>query len=278
MTAIDPSFVRIDDENAIKTIHSVSLNSRATFVFCNSMGATTDVWEETIAPALRNLGHGTLSFDYRGQGDTKFGAGARLEPDEIIADIGRVLAHEAPHRPILCGLSIGGLFAARAWLNGAEAEGMVFINTLRKPSPQVEWINTLEARLIAMGGMPLVHDVLRPVLASGDQLAILRASHLSEEGYTPWPAENPRRRLAEGVNKADWAVPWEDLFLPTLVFSGHHDRLFRIQPDIDEILTRLPDVEYIEYTDGGHSLHQEFPDRFVDDLVAFAVKLEQRRA
>ena len=275
MTAIAPHFMKINDENAINIIHSAPVGSNATFVFCNSMGATTDVWEETIAPALRKHGYGTLSFDYRGQGSTQFGKDAHLEPDEIIADIVRVLAHENPHRPILCGLSIGGLFAARAWLNGAAADGIAFINTLRKPSSQVEWINTLEARLIAMGGMPLVHDVLRPVLASCDQLTQLRSTHLPEEGYTPWPADHPRRRLAEGVNKADWGVPWEELTLPTLVFTGHHDRLFRIQADVDEILARIPDADVIEYADGGHSLHQEFPERFVADLVAFAVKIDQ---
>lgn len=275
MTAVDQHFVKIDDSNAINVIHSAPIGTNATFVFCNSMGATTDVWEETIAPSLRGRGYGTLSFDYRGQGATQFGDDASLEPAEIIADIVRVLAHEAPQRPILCGLSIGGLFAARAWLNGAKANGIVFINTLRKPSSQVEWINTLEARLIAMGGMPLVHDVLRPVLASCDQLTGLRSSHLPEEGYTPWPADHPRRRLADGVNKADWGVPWEDLTLPALVFTGLHDRLFRIQADVDEILARMPDVETIEYEDGGHSLHQEFPERFVADLVAFAVKLDQ---
>lgn len=278
MTTIAPHFVKFDDANAINVIHSPPENSKATFVFCNSMGATTDVWEETIAPALRRQGYGTLSFDYRGQGKTKFGEGARLEPDEIIADIVRVLEHESPHRPIFCGLSIGGLFAARAWLNGAAAEGIAFINTLRKPSSQVEWINTLEARLIAMGGMPLVHDVLRPVLASCDQLKQLRSSHLPDEGYMPWPPEHPRRRLAEGVDKADWGVPWEDLAVPALVFTGLHDRLFRIQADVDEILDRIPDAQVIEYLDGGHSLHQEFPQRFVADLVAFAIKLDQGRS
>ncbi|MGH1482455.1 MAG: alpha/beta fold hydrolase [Geminicoccales bacterium] len=275
MTVIDPHFAPIDDDNAIHVIHSPPLASQATFVFCNSMGATTDVWEDVIAPELRGRGYGTISFDYRGQGQTRFGERARLDPAEIISDIGHVLACETPQRPILCGLSIGGLFAARAWLNGAVADGIALINTLRKPSAQVEWINTLEARLIAMGGMPLVHDVLRPVLASCDQLARLRPAHLPEQGYTPWPADHPRRRLAESVNTADWDVPWEDLTVPTLVFTGLHDRLFRIQSDVDEILTRIPDADVIEYADGGHSLHQEFPAQFVADLVAFAEKLEK---
>lgn len=275
MTSVPAHFINIDAENAIHVIHHHPEDGRNTFVFLNSMGATTDIWEETIAPNLRRQGYGTMSFDYRGQGKTTYGADATLAPDEIIADIVRVFDHEKPARAIMCGLSIGGLFAAHAWHKGANAEAIAFVNTLRKPTSQVEWINTLEARLIAMGGMPLVHDVLRPVLSSCDQLTLLRPTHLPSEGYTPWPEEHPRRRLAEGVNKADWGFPWSDLKIPALVFTGLHDRLFRIQADVDDILTQIPNPHVIEYQDGGHSLHAEFPDRFIADLVAFSSKLEK---
>lgn len=129
------------------------------------MGATTDVWEGELAPMFRAAGYGALSFDYRGQGKTRYGVDAVLEPEEIIGDVIATLAHQAPVRPVLVGLSIGGLFGAHAVLQGAAVAGIVFINTLRKQSSQVEWINTLEARLIAMGGMPLVMDVLRPVVS-----------------------------------------------------------------------------------------------------------------
>ncbi|MBW4709738.1 alpha/beta hydrolase [Roseobacter sp. YSTF-M11] len=266
----DPSFIEIDGENAIHVIHTSPRDGRATFVFLNSMGASTAVWEDRIAPLLRTKGFGTLSFDYRGQGRSRYGAAARLDPDEIISDIGFTLTRVQPVNPILVGLSIGGLFAVRSWLNGAAADAMVLVNTLRKPGAQVDWINALEARLIAMGGMPLVLDVLRPVLSGCDQLEILRPSHLPAEGYTPWPPEHPRRRLAEGVHMADWGVPWARLSIPTLVLTGLHDRLFRIQNDVDDILALIPDVQTVVYPDGGHSLHAEHPQRFVDDLVAFA--------
>ncbi|GFE49705.1 3-oxoadipate enol-lactonase [Roseobacter cerasinus] len=273
----EPRFVAIDAENAIHVIHSSPEGENATFVFLNSMGASTVVWEDEIAPMLRQKGFGTLSFDYRGQGASKYGAAATLEPSEIIADIGFTLAQEHPQNPIFVGLSIGGLFAVRSWLNGAAADAMVLVNTLRKPNAQVEWINELEARLIAMGGMPLVLDVLRPVLSSCDQLEMLRPSHLPEDGYTPWPPDHPRRRLAEGVHKADWGFPWPDLNIPTLVLTGLHDRLFRIQSDVDDIMAQIPDVQSIVYPDGGHSLHAEYPSRFVDDLVAFAGSLAAKK-
>ncbi|MBE0414632.1 alpha/beta hydrolase [Yoonia sp.] len=266
-------FLDLDPENAIHVIHHAPQAGKATFVFLNAMGAQTGVWEDALAPALRAQGFGTLSYDYRGQGQTRFGPDATLTPAEIIADTGVVLARVAPVRPILVGLSIGGLFGASALLAGAQADGLVLINTLRKQNAQVEWINTLEERLIGMGGMPLVLDVLRPVLSGVDQLEKLRATHLPPEGYTPWPADHPRRRLAEGVKQAQWDIAWQDLALPVLVMTGLQDRLFRIQPDVDELTARLPDARTATYDNGGHSLHAEYPDRFIADLAAFAKEL-----
>lgn len=263
-------FLELDSENAIHTIYHAPQGDKATFVFLNSMGANTNVWEDALAPSLRSQGFGTLSFDFRGQGQTRFGTNATLTPAEIIADTGAVLARVAPQKPILVGLSIGGLFGASALLAGAKADGLVLINTLRKQNAQVEWINTLEERLIGMGGMPLVLDVLRPVLSGVDQLEKLRPTHLPEEGYTPWLSDHPRRRLAEGVKQAQWDISWQDLSLPVLVMTGLKDRLFRIQSDVDELTARLPDARTVVYEEGGHSLQAEYPERFVSDLIQFA--------
>lgn len=268
--------LKVDEENAIHVIHARPKNDLATFVFLNSMGATTDTWENVIAPALRAKGFGTLSFDYRGQGKSTFSEDSELDPAGIIADVVHVFANENVQRPIMVGLSIGGLFGAWASSKGAKADGIVLINTLRKANAQVDWINELEARLIAIGGMPLLLDVLRPILSGREELERLRPTHLPEEGYTPWPADNPRRRLAEQVHKADWSFPWETLQPPALVLTGMHDRLFRIQPDVDELVDKIPDAQAVNFPNGGHSLQAEHPERFVALASGFALNLQAR--
>lgn len=262
--------IELGPEDAIHAVHHLPEGGAPTAVFLNSSGATTETWEAEIAPLFRAQGLGTLSFDYRGQGRSRFGPEARLDPDEIVADIGTVLDRLAPARPVLIGLSIGGLHAARAILGGARAERLVLINTLRRQNALVEWVNDLEARLIAMGGMPLVLDVLRPVLSGVEKLERLRPDHLPEGGYEPSSEDHPRRRIAEGVRRVDWDIPWERLRLPVLVMTGLHDRLFRIQEDVDALTARLPDATTVVYPDGGHSLQAEHPQRFAADVIGFA--------
>lgn len=262
--------MKIDEHNSIHVSHHRPAKGQPTFVFLNSIGATTNTWEADIAPALRANGYGTLSFDYRGQGQSSYGANARLDADEIISDAIHVFEEYAPEDPILVGLSIGGLFAMHAILGGVSAKGLVLVNTLRKSGALLEWINSLEAKLVALGGRQLLFDVVRPVLSPPHVLEQLRATHLSDAEYAPLPPDDPFRRMLEQVEDADWDVPYESITLPTLVLTGLHDRLFRVQKDVDELAERIPNAAVVDFPDAGHSIQAEEPDRLVLLLQEFA--------
>src|SRR6218665_2506408 len=118
-------FVEIDDGNAVHFEYHPPVGGKATFVFCNSMGLSTKVWGANIAPDLRERGFGTLAFDYRGQGESRYDDTATLEPDEIVGDIVRVVTAVAPENPILVGIAIGGQYAAQAVLRGVGAKALI---------------------------------------------------------------------------------------------------------------------------------------------------------
>ncbi|ASJ70770.1 alpha/beta fold hydrolase [Granulosicoccus antarcticus] len=213
MSAVTSEYVELDDDIGIRVIHSKPQQGKHTFVFLNSIETTADTWEDRIAPALRKQQYGTLSFDYRCQGKTECGPDAVLESEEMVSDIVRVLEAQQPHRPVMCGLSIGGLFGARAIGKGAQAEAIVLINTLRGENTHSAGDKTLEA---------------------------------------------------------SWDFPWESLAVPTLVFTGSHDPLSGTQKAVEDILKRIPDMNLLEYPGDGNSLHSEFPDEFVADLISYA--------
>jgi len=88
----------------------------------------------------------------RGQADSPFSPGLKLDMNLIVEDASRLLTELNPLRPILVGLSIGGLFAATTWLTGADAMGLVLINTLRKDGPRLRWIGDALVRAVELGG------------------------------------------------------------------------------------------------------------------------------
>ncbi|HUF85883.1 MAG TPA: alpha/beta fold hydrolase [Thermohalobaculum sp.] len=196
----------IDGGNALFYLHTAPARAGApTFVFVNALTGSTGHWEAAVAPALRAPGFGTLSYDFRGQAESRFAPGTALTPALIVADLQRLLAGLAPRRPVLAGLSIGGLFAAQAILAGAAASGLVLLNTLREIGPRVAWVNDALPALAAHGGVELFLDALFPLIVNQEFAAEARPNFL-KGGYRPMDPDHPHLDLMRHAVEADWAI------------------------------------------------------------------------
>ncbi|MDH4174052.1 MAG: alpha/beta hydrolase [Betaproteobacteria bacterium] len=243
----------------------------ATFVFVNALTGNTGTWQHAdIGPALRAAGYGTLAWNFRGQAQTRFGASTALTPKLVVEDLQRVVAHAKPPKPIVVGLSIGGLFAAQAVLAGMPAAALVLINTLRKPGARLEWINQATVALARAGGTRLVMEANLPQLVNPDQLAAMRAGVFSGEPYQPMDRADGLYRLLEGSLATDWNFPWDKLKLPVLSMTGLHDRVFRVAQDVDELSAKIAGLRRVEFADAGHLIPVERPAAFAKALLEFA--------
>jgi pimeloyl-ACP methyl ester carboxylesterase len=244
-----------------------------TFVFVNALTGNTGTWQADIGPTLRTAGYGTLAYNFRGQVDSPFSPGIALDQTLIIEDLKRLLKAVGPPRPVLVGLSIGGLFATRAYLAGAPAEGLVLVNTLRKSSPSLDWINAAMARAARVGGLRLVMDMYMPLLVNEERLVKIRDEFVKEDAYEPIDPEDGHFSLLAHARKTDWDVPYEEIDVPTLVVTGLRDRLFYDRDDVAELTARLPKAETLEMADAGHLIPVERPTALAAALVTFAEKL-----
>ncbi len=242
-----------------------------TMIFFNALTGDTNNWETVIGPRLREVGHGTLAYNLRGQTKSKFSPGLNLDVDLIVNDAIGLLEEIKPPRPIMVGLSIGGLFAARAWLKGAEAHGLVLINTLRRDGPRLKWIGDALVRAAEVGGLDLFRDLFLPLLMNEEWLATNRSNFLNPEPrYASLSPESGHYKLlAEAGCEADWDLPYERLDLPVLVITGLQDHVF-LEPDVvDDLFSRLPRGRRIDIPDAGHLIPAERPEALVDSLVSF---------
>lgn len=244
-----------------------------TFVFVNAITGDIAQWRP-LGAALRAEGHGTLAWNFRGQAGSRFAPGTRLDLPLIVADLRRLLETLRPVRPVLVGLSIGGLYAARAILDGAEAHALVLLNTLRKPGVRLDWLNAAVVRVMEVAGPLLMRDLMSPLLFGPTWLAAHRAECLlPDTRYLPLDPASGQMELLRRMGEADWAVPWERLDLPTLVVSGLCDRVFYDASDVAELAARLPRARRVDLEDAGHMLPVEAPDRLAAALLAFAREL-----
>lgn len=240
------------------------------FVFFNPLTGSLDLWAGGIAPALRAEGHGTLLWNLRGQADSPAAADRVLDTELAIADARRLLDELAPPRPVLVGLSIGGLYAARVVERGYPARALALINTLRRDGPRLRWINDALFRAAQVGGLRLLRDLFAPRLFGEDWLAAHRGQFLDPAPYQPLDPADGHYRLLRDSAGTDWDVPWERLDLPTLVMTGLEDGLFYDQSDVDRLLGRLPRPRRVDVTDAGHMLPAERPRRVIDELLVLA--------
>jgi pimeloyl-ACP methyl ester carboxylesterase len=246
-----------------------------TFVFFNALTSDTSGWEAVIGPLVRTSGHGTLVFNFRGQTDSPFSPELTLDADLIVADAIQLLTTVKPLRPVLVGLSIGGLFAARAFLAGSPADALVMINTLRKDGPRLQWIGDALVRAVEVGGLDLFRDLYLPLLVNESWIAANRRNFIHPEGsYTPLPVHSGHYKLlAEAGRTADWNLPYEKLNVPTLVITGRQDHVF-LEPDVvDKLAARLPKGYREDMPDAGHLIPVEQPESLAALLIKFALEV-----
>jgi pimeloyl-ACP methyl ester carboxylesterase len=262
------------DQDALFYEHqSPTAKKGATFVFFNALTGDTGAWEAEIGPTLRDAGHGTLMWNFRGQKDSPFSGPDVISAKGIVDDAIKLIQHEAPRHPVYVGLSIGGLFAAQAHLGGAACDGLLFINTLRKPGPKLDWTNRAAHRTALTGGGRLIQDLMLPHLTGPAWQAANSANFLKDDPYEPLdPDSGAARLLAAGIG-ADWNVPYEKLTMPVTVLSGLQDHVFYNAADVAELTKRLPNAEKIDITDIGHLVTMERPAAITRACLALADRL-----
>jgi len=251
--------------------HPPTTPELSTFVFFNPLTGDTNNWETDIAPKLRDKGFGTLSFDYRGQTQSPFGKEMNLTSKGIVDDAVSLLQDIQPTNPIFVGLSIGGLYAAQAWLAGASADKLVLINMLRKDNTRLSWIGDALVRAVELGGLELFRDLFLPLLMNEEWLETNRENFLkTPAAYTPLaPESGTYKLLAQAGPSADWDLPYEKLTLPTLIITGLQDHVFLEKATVDELFERLPQAQRLDLENAGHLIPGERPQAMVDILKNF---------
>lgn len=250
-----------------------AVDEGVTFVFFNALTGDVSAWEGEIGPALREAGHGTLMWNFRGQQDSPFSDPGAITAAAIVEDATALIQAEAPRRPVYVGLSIGGLFATQAHLGGAPCDGLILINTLRKPGPKLDWTNRSAHRTALIGGGRLIQDLMLPHLTGPAWQAVNSGNFLGDQPYEPLdPDSGTARLLAAGIG-ADWNVGYEKLTMPVTVLSGLQDHVFYNATDVAELTKRLPNAETIDIPDIGHLVTMERPAAITRACLALVDRL-----
>ena len=264
------SFLKIDDLNEIYFEYIKPKKNGFTFVFVNALTGNVDTWNNEIANIITDNGNGYLAYNFRGQEKSKFDESLILDTTLIVSDLCFLLDHIQPENIILVGLSIGGLYASLALPKVKDCKGLILINTLRKQSLRLQWINQTMVNVARYGGTSLLMDFNMPVIASPEFLKKMKPNALNPENYKPLDQKSGIFKLMEGSLTADWNFDWSQIDLPTLILTGHYDKVFRISEDVETLASMIKLSERIEMPDCGHLIPIEKPiifAKFINDFI-----------
>jgi len=244
------------------------------FVFINPITGDTSLWNAAVIPAVKSAGFGVLAYDFRGQTGSRFKPGRTLDADLIVDDLKALVRHVAPENPILVELSIGGLYAARAVLDGLDTTGLVLINTIRRITPRIQWMNDASLRVMQVGGPNLMKDLYFHLLVGEPFQAANRAAFLADDpDYIPLDPKSGAANLVTHMGATSWDVDWSKLELPVLSITGLQDRVFYDADIVHELYATLPDARRVDLADAGHMVPAETPDALVTALKTFAAEI-----
>ena len=267
------TYLKLDEDNQIYYEYVKPENDKSTFIFVNALTGNTTAWNGDIGLQIAKQGYGYIAYNFRGQDKSKFEKDLVLDTELIVSDLIKLIEHINPNKFILVGLSIGGLYASLAIEKGINALGLVLVNTLRKQSSRLTWINKTMVNAARVGGSALLMDMNMPVIASPLFLEKMEKNALNPENYIPFNENDGVFKLMKGSLNASWDFNWGGLDLPVLVMTGHYDRVFRIPEDIDELSNQIPNCKRVEIEDCGHLIPLENPLLFSEYLINFVKKI-----
>lgn len=266
------SQLEIDAKNALYYEYEAPTSPGGkTFVFINPITGDCALWQGQIGPALRAAGHGTLVYNFRGQANSSFDPSIALDDKLITADLMRIINAMKIDAPIVVGLSIGGLYAIRAHAEGLRPAGIVLVNTLRKMSPRIDWMNRMCVRLMQQGGPTLLRDVASHVITSeAIHSAMIDDIFNNPSAYEGLTEEQGFMNLVTHMAETSWEMDLTKLDMPVLVTTGYQDRVFYNPADVDDLFADLPHGLRLDMPQAGHMIPAERPKEFILALMGFA--------
>jgi flavin reductase (DIM6/NTAB) family NADH-FMN oxidoreductase RutF/pimeloyl-ACP methyl ester carboxylesterase len=242
-------------------------------------GGQTKETLHAAAAALAEAGRYAICVDLRGHGESQYASDGRYDLDAYVEDVRAVLA-QLPARPVVIGVSVGGL-AALAALGESDtplATGLLLVGVTLwvDAAVQAEIVGrfrSLEAGFDSLEDVRLAIAQLHPQEPEPTlgQLSHSLVHAADERYYWRWdPRATGQLDLARASARLEAAA--RQLTVPTLLIRGaSHETADQEAPA--RIANLIPGAESVEIPGAGHLVVTECTDDFNAAIIEF---LERR--
>lgn len=248
-------------------------------VFVHASIVDHSMWDAQVAALSDD--YTTVVYDLRGHGRTGGSTESAYTPALFARDLEALVTALDLDRPVLCGLSLGGMVAleyAATWPD--RLSGLVladaFTPTIRTRGEWVLRRIVLPAlvhpvRLVGYERVEKANVWLTERLfsgSSGDYGAVERLRETGPKMTTDEFAKVVRSMATAHEAPVDLAA----IDVPTLVLYGENDLPF-VRRHAAALAARLPDVEVDEVPGAGHASNLDDPEYFTTAVRAFLTRV-----
>jgi 3-oxoadipate enol-lactonase len=240
------------------------------FPFSHKMWTFTDSQTELLANTNR-----VIAYDIRGHGESEVGTG-HYTIEFFVDDLIGLMDHLAIHKAILCGLSMGGYIALRAFERHTDRIlGLVLCDTKSEPDTNEAKIKRSAAiKNIQINGIKAfaadyVKNVFTPESLDRRQDAVKMIQSIIER-TSPISIFGSLLALA---SRTDTTSSLATIQCPTLILVGEKDLL--TPPSAAQIMkSKIPNSELQVIPNAAHMSNLENPEIFNKHLLEFVTKVK----
>ncbi len=238
-------------------------------VFIHGFPFTHAIWSEQQT-ALANAGRRFISYDVRGHGKSELGRGPVLV-DFLVDDLIRLLDERGVKKAVLCGLSMGGYVALRAYERfAARVAGLVLCDTRAQAETEEGKGKRADSiRFILERGVEPWSKVFIPTLFAKSSFDhALPAIDEVKKMILATPPETIAAFHAALAARTDSTELLARIAVPTLVLVGEQDAVTPVE-NSQLMAGRIPGSRLEIIPQAGHLSCLENPSAFNDALLRF---------
>ncbi|MBK1441826.1 alpha/beta fold hydrolase [Parapedobacter sp. ISTM3] len=264
--------IRIGDIS-ISYLSSDVTPSQKNVVFVHGFPFNKNMWIPQLEALPANTGG--IAVDVRGHGNSTMGHGF-FSVDVFAKDLLVFLRKLGITQTVLCGVSMGGYIALRAY----QIQPEIFSGLILSDTHSLADDNTAKLKRF---------DSIQSVLKNGKRAFsigfvnnVFSTRSLAENREAIDLIKSSIRRNTETsicatllalASRTDTTDSLKDISVPTLVIRGAEDRI-TTQEQAQLLVSNIPDAEYVEIPECGHLPNLEDAERFNSAMNTFLNRIK----
>lgn len=253
--------IRIGDISIAYHIKKATEKTDRTIIFLHGFPFNKNMWREQLESLEDNITG--IAVDIRGLGNSTKGHGF-FSIDVFAKDLGAFLRKMEIDKAVLCGVSMGGYIALRAYqLFPEKIDGLILSDTHAKADDNAGKQKRFDAiqAVLNHGRRPYAIGFIANVFSPKSIEEKPEAIELIKSSIRRNSVSSICATLLAMASRTDTTDVLSEIKVPTLLIRGKEDKITPAEP-MEEMAKKIKGATYMEFEGCGHLPNMEDPAKF----------------